>query len=134
MACLTVDIRPAIERGGKFEDPQHRWAKAACRQEHVTRFHFVRRGTKFAIVGAQPPSPLIPLLAAAMRITRRILTQVLLPFLILGLPPTGATLDGSAVGVGENRGFMEGSDGGFLALLSNANSLISVFVHQIQSK
>ncbi|KAI9460435.1 hypothetical protein HD554DRAFT_1587094 [Boletus coccyginus] len=41
-----------------------------------------------------------------MRITKRIL----LPFLILGFPLTGATLDGGAIDVRENQGVMEGSD------------------------
>lgn len=58
-----------------------------------------------------------------MRITKRII----LPFLILGFPLTGATLDGGAINERENQGVMEGSDGAFLALLSNAKSSISVF-------
>lgn len=97
----------------------------------MTKFYFVRRGSKFATVphahpSAQPLSP-FPLLAAAMAVTHRVFTQVLLPFLILGLPTMGATLGGRAIDVGENHRVMEGSGGGFLAFLSNAKSSISMF-------
>lgn len=53
--------------------------------------------------------------------------RIFLPLLILGLPHTCATLDSSAIGVGENHGVIEGSDGGILASLSNAKSSIPVF-------
>ncbi|KAI9460434.1 hypothetical protein HD554DRAFT_2133964 [Boletus coccyginus] len=62
-----------------------------------------------------------------MGVTQRVFTQVLLPFLILGLPTMGATLGGSAIHIRESHGVMEGSDGGFLAFLSNAKSSVSMF-------